>query len=125
MFERYVEKSRKAIFFARYEAHQARSESIETEHLLLGILRTDQELVQRLLPPESIESIGKRIRATGKKISTAAVDLPLSKESKRVLERGAERQLAGSTRISNHSTSCWGCSGRTNASPPESCWNTD
>ncbi len=90
MFERYAENSRKSIFFARYEAHQAGTEFIETEHLLLGILRADWDLAQRLLPPESVESIGKQIRGSGKKISTAAVDLPLSQESKRVLERGAE-----------------------------------
>ena len=88
MFERYTEKSRKAIFFARYEASQCGSECIEAEHLLLGLLRTDQELTQRLLPPGSIESIGKQIRTSGQKISPA-VDLPLSKECKRVLEHGA------------------------------------
>jgi len=35
MFERYTEKARRVIFFARYEASQYGSMSIETEHLLL------------------------------------------------------------------------------------------
>src|SRR5438876_905028 len=36
MFERYTERARRVIFFARYEASQLGSNSIETEHLLLG-----------------------------------------------------------------------------------------
>jgi len=39
MFERYTEMARRSIFFARYEASAFGSEYIETEHLLLGILR--------------------------------------------------------------------------------------
>ena len=39
MFERYTEKARRVIFFARYEASQFGSPCIETEHLLLGLLR--------------------------------------------------------------------------------------
>ena len=35
--ERYTEKARRAIFFARYEASQFGSPYIETEHLLLGL----------------------------------------------------------------------------------------
>jgi ATP-dependent Clp protease ATP-binding subunit ClpC len=38
MFERYTEKARRAIFFARYEASQFGSPYIESEHLLLGLL---------------------------------------------------------------------------------------
>src|SRR5271156_932282 len=41
MFERYTEKARRVIFFARYEASQFGSPYIETEHLLLGLLRED------------------------------------------------------------------------------------
>ncbi len=39
MFERYTEGARRVIFFARYEASQYGSPYIETEHLLLGLLR--------------------------------------------------------------------------------------
>ena len=41
MFERYTEKARRVIFFARYEASQFGSPCIETEHLLLGLLRAN------------------------------------------------------------------------------------
>ena len=38
MFERYSEKARRVIFFARYEASRFGASYIETEHLLLGLL---------------------------------------------------------------------------------------
>jgi ATP-dependent Clp protease ATP-binding subunit ClpC len=49
MFQRYTEKARRVIFFARYEAGQYGSPYIETEHLLLGFLREDRALVKRFL----------------------------------------------------------------------------
>jgi len=51
MFERYTEKARRVIFFARYEASQFGSPYIETEHLLLGLLREDKQLANRFLRP--------------------------------------------------------------------------
>jgi ATP-dependent Clp protease ATP-binding subunit ClpC len=47
MFERYTEKAKRTIFFARYEASQFGSPYIETEHLLLGLLREDKALTHR------------------------------------------------------------------------------
>jgi ATP-dependent Clp protease ATP-binding subunit ClpC len=99
MFERYTEKARRVIFFARYEASQFGSPLIETEHLLPGLLREDKALANlfpRLGGP--IESAGliDSIRAQvekrtkiGDKVSTS-VDLPLSQEGKRVLAYAAE-----------------------------------
>ena len=49
MFERYTEKARRVIFFARYEASQYGSPYIETEHLLLGLLREDRALAKKFL----------------------------------------------------------------------------
>jgi hypothetical protein len=47
MFERYTEKARCVIFFARYAASQFGSPYIEPEHLLLGLLREDKALLFR------------------------------------------------------------------------------
>jgi hypothetical protein len=44
MFERYTEKARRTIFFARYEASQYGSSTIASEHLLLGLLREDRTI---------------------------------------------------------------------------------
>jgi ATP-dependent Clp protease ATP-binding subunit ClpC len=93
MFERYTEKARRVIFFARYEASQFGSPYIETEHLLLGLLREDKALTNRFLRSHaSIESIRKQIEGRTpirEKVSTS-VDLPLSQECKRVLAYAAE-----------------------------------
>jgi ATP-dependent Clp protease ATP-binding subunit ClpC len=93
MFERYTEKARRVIFFARYEASQFGSPYIETEHLLLGLLRDDKALARRFLPPQAtVESIRGQIEAHStirEKVSTS-VDVPLSDESKRVLNYAAE-----------------------------------
>ncbi|MGD0347919.1 MAG: Clp protease N-terminal domain-containing protein [Terracidiphilus sp.] len=93
MFERYTEKARRVIFFARYEASQYGLPTIETEHLLLGLLREDKALTNRFLRAHaSVESIRKQINehtVIREKVATA-VDLPLSNESKRVLAYAAE-----------------------------------
>ncbi len=93
MFERYSEKARRTIFFARYEASLFGSPYIETEHLLLGLLREDKALANRFLRSHAaVESIRKQIEghtAPGEKVPTS-VDLPLSQECKRVLAYGAE-----------------------------------
>jgi ATP-dependent Clp protease ATP-binding subunit ClpA len=93
MFERYTEKARRVIFYARYEASQYGSPYIETEHLLLGLLREDPALARRTLRSgKSIESIRKKIdeHATGGKKFPTSVDLPVSNESKRVMAYAAE-----------------------------------
>lgn len=91
MFEKYTEKARRVIFFGRYEASQFGSRQIETEHLLLGLLREDKSLAHRFLPAKT-EDIYRTIEAAtvkGEKVSTS-VDLPVSEEVKRVLIYAAE-----------------------------------
>ncbi len=93
MFEKYTENARRVVFFARYEASQFGSPYIEPEHLLLGLLRQDKALTNRLLRSHaSIETIRKQIEgrtAIREKVSTS-VDLPLSNECKRVLAYAAD-----------------------------------
>jgi hypothetical protein len=93
MFERYTEKARRTIFFARYEASQFGSPYIESEHLLRGLLREDKRLANQFLRSQrAVESILSQIEdqtTVREKVSTS-VDLPLSHECKRVLTYGAE-----------------------------------
>ena len=64
MFEKYNEKARRALFFARYEASKLGSRVIESEHVLLGVLREGEETVAELLrrfrlkPDELSEMMG-------------------------------------------------------------------
>lgn len=93
MFERYTEKARRVIFFARYEASGFGSPYIETEHLLLGILREDKLLTRRFFRgPHAEELIRKEIEKYKSKSEFVPtnVDLPLSNECKRVLAYSAE-----------------------------------
>src|SRR4030081_673622 len=93
VFERYTEKARRVIFFARYEASQYGSPYIETEHLLLGLMREAKALANRFLRQQgSIESIRKEIEARitiRERISTS-VEVPLSAECKRILNMAGE-----------------------------------
>src|SRR5579871_2305390 len=93
MFERYTERARRVIFFARYEASQFGSTTIETEHLLLGLIREDKNLTNRFLRNHSsIASIRKEIEGPPpirEKVSTS-IDRPLSNECKRILAYAAE-----------------------------------
>src|ERR1700694_985697 len=91
MFERYTEKARRVVFFARYEASHYGSPFVETEHILLGILREYPEMTQ-ILRSGAFEAIRKEIddRTPPRQGVSTSVDLPLSNESKRVLAYGAE-----------------------------------
>jgi len=94
MFERYTEKARRVIFFARYEASQFGAPAIEPEHLLLGLMREDKTLTARFLAraQASLEAIRKEIEGRAplrEKISTS-VELPLAPETKRVLHYAHE-----------------------------------
>ena len=93
MFERYTEKARRVIFFARYVASQFGSPYIESEHLLLGLLREAKGLISRFFKYYGwAESISREIQGhttIREKVSTS-VDLPLSNDCKRILAYATE-----------------------------------
>ncbi len=94
MFERYTERARRVLFFARYEATQLGSASIESEHLLLGLIREGKGLTSRIFARSSLslESIRKEIEGRTvfrEKVSTS-VDIPFSPETRHVLQFAAE-----------------------------------
>ena len=89
VFERYTERARRVIFFARYEASQLGAHSIQTEHLLLGLIREGKGLTQRLLNRGNVrmEDVRRQLEGRcryGDQVSTT-VEMPLSPEVKRVL----------------------------------------
>jgi hypothetical protein len=93
MFERFTEKARRVIFFARYEASQYGSQTIETEHMLLGLLREDSSLRMRLLSqPGAVESIRKQIEKaiTPRERIPTTVEVPLSPECREALNLSVE-----------------------------------
>lgn len=93
MFERFTEQTRRAIFFARYEASNYGSAYIETEHLLLGVLQADRELANRLAK-ERITADGVRgeidKRITRRDRYSVTIEVPLSGDSKKILNLAAD-----------------------------------
>src|SRR5213082_1249842 len=110
MFERYTERARRVLFFARYEAIQLGSISIETEHLLLGLIREGKGLTSRIFARShlSLENIRKEIEGRTvfrEKVSTS-VEIPFSAETKRVLQFAPKRPTACCTTTSARNICC-------------------
>jgi ATP-dependent Clp protease ATP-binding subunit ClpC len=81
------------LFFARQEAGDMRASSIESEHLLLGLLRENKEL----LGPDVADEICREFRGNADpppspfdNTDLYSTDMPLSEESQRALELAAE-----------------------------------
>jgi len=92
MFERFTEKARRVVFFARFEASQYGSPYIETEHFLLGLLREDSNVAKLLPEIKSLDQIRGEIEQhieRRERISTS-VEVPLTAECKRILNAAAE-----------------------------------
>ncbi len=118
MFEKFNEKARRALFFARYEASKLGSRVIESEHVLLGILREGEEMVGELLRRFHIRADDLRREIEGERVFveriSSTAELPLSEESKKILAYaaheaesmlhpavGSEHLLVGILRVDN------------------------
>jgi ATP-dependent Clp protease ATP-binding subunit ClpC len=94
MFERYTESARRALFFARYEAGQRGSVSIESEHLLLGLVREGKGPVGRLLakfqvsPPILLRQVDARTHVRER--VPPATEIPFSQETQHCLNFACE-----------------------------------
>ena len=94
MFEKFTEKARRVMFFARYEASQFGAESIQSGHLLLGLLRESEKTSTQLLERMGVQvsSLRERLVAAltpkDKKItpSSTSIDIPMEEEVKRILQ---------------------------------------
>jgi len=98
MFERFTDGARRAIFFARYDASTYGSAYIDTEHLLLGLLRESHKAGIRLQfsAAEVRADIEKRITIR-ERISTS-VEVPLTRAAKQVLKFAVEEADASKRR---------------------------
>jgi ATP-dependent Clp protease ATP-binding subunit ClpC len=95
LFERYSERSRRVIFFARYEALQYGSPLIAPEHILLGLLREDKSIGNRFFPFSNrftVENIRREIedRIVVRDRIPQSAELHLSAESKKALFYASE-----------------------------------
>lgn len=95
VFERFTERARRTLFFSRYEASLLGSVSIETEHMLLGILRENKPFITHLLKTAGVTAVGlrKTIAAHPRKMVgrlDTSLERPFSNDVKQVLERAVE-----------------------------------
>lgn len=92
MFDRYTEKARRVIFFARREAGACGSAGIETRHLRAGLFHEAPEMFERFaLPYQAPPKEGSPL--------PSSLDLPLSPASQRALAYAAEesKQMRSAT----------------------------
>ncbi len=103
MFEKFTEKARRVIFFARYEASNFGSSSIGIEHLLLGVLR-ESRWPQHFVgvgKAQLLEELLRKEVPVRERIPTS-VDLPFSAEAREALQLCAEEaQRSGSISIAS------------------------
>ncbi len=91
MFEHCTERARRCIYFARRSAAKYGSMTIETEHLLLGILQEDPNVVGRFLPSKTANEIRAEIESRiAKNIASTRIEIPLSFPCKVILAYSAE-----------------------------------
>ena len=94
MFERYTDRARRALFFARYETSHFGSHAIETEHLLLGVLRDVVGLTGRLLARANLsyaDALSEvKARVTGRDWMATSVEIPFSAQTTGVLLHAAK-----------------------------------
>ena len=94
MFERYTEQARRALFFARFETSQRGGTSIESEHLLVGLIREARGPVNAILdhfqvtPSTLLEAIDARV--TSREPVATSVEIPFSPDVKRTLNHAGE-----------------------------------
>jgi ATP-dependent Clp protease ATP-binding subunit ClpA len=93
MFERFTDRARRVVFFARYEASQLGSDCVDTCHLMLALFREDRDLMRRCVGSNAeLERIRQRLETQmpERRCVAASVDLPLSPEVTRALTCASE-----------------------------------
>jgi ATP-dependent Clp protease ATP-binding subunit ClpC len=90
MFERYTDSARRSLFFARYEASELGSLTIEPEHLLLGVIRDNA--VVKALPKVDIDRLRDAVvrKVHFKEKLATSVEIPFEAGTKRALQYAAE-----------------------------------
>ena len=89
MFERYSERARRTLFFARYEASVLAGVEIEPAHILLGLLREGKRIHQflehwNISPAELRLQLETHARRSGPKASTS-IEIPFAQATKQML----------------------------------------
>jgi ATP-dependent Clp protease ATP-binding subunit ClpC len=93
VFERFTQQARRAIYFANRAARRFGSRTIDTDHLLLGLIREDESIPGRFMQPQFVGAdIRKEVerRMIKQKSASSEKHTALSMECARVLHYAAE-----------------------------------
>ncbi len=94
MFEKFTERGRKVIIYAREEAEKRQNDYLGTEHLLLGLLKEEESLPMVILKKMGLSAEELRMEVernlpSGSNILTFG-DIPFTPRAKKVLELAVE-----------------------------------
>ena len=94
MFEQYTERAKRVLAFAKYEASQMGSDTMQTEHILLGLIREAEDIILKLfskwnIDPEEVRA-EVEMMSTFQKRKSAPVEIAISREAQRVLAYAVE-----------------------------------
>jgi len=93
MMERFTERARRVIFFARLEASKTGCDAISTEHILLGLMRENMYLLPEFPPGSDLAAIRSELLwpSPGAESVPTSVDMPLTESANRVLQQSAQK----------------------------------
>lgn len=107
MFESFDEGARRSLFFSRYEASLRNVTLIDSTHMLLGILRDRDEVVEAVLAAHATDATAIRklfpLPDAPPPVSSSA-ELPLSGDAKAILARALNEAEAGGDRTVHRHT---------------------
>jgi len=88
MNEKYTELGHRAVFCARYEAHTRGATLVRPEHLILGLLRADRQLLELCAPELTVDQIRATLepRLSRHRVLDRKNLIPFSRATRRVLK---------------------------------------
>jgi ATP-dependent Clp protease ATP-binding subunit ClpC len=95
MFGRFTLRARRVIFFARFEASKTGCHAISTEHLLLGLMRENMNLLPELPPDSDLAAIRSELFGQpNAEPVPPSVDIPLTESASRVLQKSKHERYS-------------------------------
>ncbi|MCK4778334.1 MAG: ATP-dependent Clp protease ATP-binding subunit [Actinomycetia bacterium] len=95
-FERFTEKARKVVIYAQEEARLLNQNYVGTEHLLLGLIREEEGLAEKVLESLSVnlDDVRQQIEdIVGRGENTPSSHIPFTPRAKKVLELSLREAL--------------------------------
>jgi len=89
MFERYTERARRVLFYARYETSQLGRYSIENEHMLLGLIRLGTGVANQIFARANLPLEAIRQKLEKQKGPPTDIEIPFSNETKQLFTDAA------------------------------------